>query len=150
MQQGFKPDLMLFDYHLDQGATGVEVAVQLAEHFGISLPVVINAADQSADIRQHALNAGFHFYAQALKEVSLKRLLQRLLNRFRPQTAAGKTGSLPLIPPSYDDGLDTPDVAAGVQAYSPASPPPDCHFAALFPPDNGSQTTTPYPPERHV
>lgn len=80
MQQGFKPDLMLFDYHLDQGATGVEVAVQLAEHFGISSPVVINSADQSADIRQHALNAGFHFMLKPLKEVSLKRLLQRLLN----------------------------------------------------------------------
>jgi CheY-like chemotaxis protein len=80
VQQGFKPDLMLFDYHLDQGATGVEVAVQLAEHFGISSPVVINSADQSADIRQHALNAGFHFMLKPLKEVSLKRLLQRLLN----------------------------------------------------------------------
>jgi len=80
VQQGFKPDLLLFDYHLDQGATGVEVAVQLAEHFGINVPVVINSADQSADIRQHALNAGFHFMLKPLKEVSLKRLLQRLLN----------------------------------------------------------------------
>jgi Na+/proline symporter/signal transduction histidine kinase/CheY-like chemotaxis protein len=80
VQQGFKPDLMLFDYHLDHGATGVEVAIQLAEHFGISAPVVINSADQSGDIRQHALNAGFHFMLKPLKEVSLKRLLQRLLN----------------------------------------------------------------------
>jgi Na+/proline symporter/signal transduction histidine kinase/CheY-like chemotaxis protein len=80
VQQGFQPDLMLFDYHLDQGATGVEVALQLAEHFGVTAPVVINSADQSGDIRQDALNAGFHFMLKPLKEVSLKRLLQRLLN----------------------------------------------------------------------
>ena len=80
LQQGFKPDLMLFDYHLDQGATGVEVAIQLAEHFDLRAPVVINSADQSGEIRQHALNAGFHFMLKPLKEVPLKRLLQRLLN----------------------------------------------------------------------
>ncbi|CAM5218183.1 ATP-binding protein [Alishewanella longhuensis] len=30
LQQGFVPDICLFDYHLDNGATGIEVATNLA------------------------------------------------------------------------------------------------------------------------
>ena len=79
LQQGPAPDLLLFDYHLDQGATGVEVASQLQQHFGVQCPVVIHSADQQQQTRDHALNAGFHFMLKPLKAATLKRLLQRLL-----------------------------------------------------------------------
>lgn len=79
LQQGPLPDLLLFDYHLDQGATGVEVATQLQQHFGVKCPVVIHSADQQQQTREHALNAGFHFMLKPLKAANLKRLLQRLL-----------------------------------------------------------------------
>jgi Na+/proline symporter/signal transduction histidine kinase len=79
LQQGPAPDLLLFDYHLDQGATGVDVATQLQQHFGVQCPVVIHSADQQQQTRDHALNAGFHFMLKPLKAANLKRLLQRLL-----------------------------------------------------------------------
>jgi len=79
LQQGPAVDLLLFDYHLDQGATGVEVATQLQQHFGVQCPVVIHSADQQQQTRDHALNAGFHFMLKPLKAATLKRLLQRLL-----------------------------------------------------------------------
>ena len=79
LQQGFQPDLLLFDYHLDQGATGVEVASQLQQHFAVQAPVVIHSADQQQQTRDDAQNAGFHFMLKPLKAASLKRLLQRLL-----------------------------------------------------------------------
>jgi len=79
LQQGPQPDLLLFDYHLDQGATGVEVASQLQQHFAVQCPVVIHSADQQQQTRDHALNAGFHFMLKPLKAATLKRLLQRLL-----------------------------------------------------------------------
>jgi Na+/proline symporter/signal transduction histidine kinase len=79
LQQGFQPDLLLFDYHLDQGATGVEVAAQLQQHFAVQSPVVIHSADQQQQTRDAAQNAGFHFMLKPLKAASLKRLLQRLL-----------------------------------------------------------------------
>ena len=79
LQQGPAPDLLLFDYHLDQGATGVDVATQLQQHFGVQCPVVIHSADQQQQTRDHALNAGFHFMLKPLKAATLKRLLQRLL-----------------------------------------------------------------------
>jgi Na+/proline symporter/signal transduction histidine kinase len=79
VQRGLLPDLLLFDYHLDQGATGVEVATQLQQHFAVQCPVVIHSADQQQQTREHALNAGFHFMLKPLKAANLKRLLQRLL-----------------------------------------------------------------------
>ena len=79
IRDGLKPNVLLFDYHLDNGATGVMVAEQLCNHFSLQLPVVIHSADHSEQIREDALNAGFHFLLKPLKPVALKRLFKRLL-----------------------------------------------------------------------
>ena len=79
LQQGFKPDALLFDYHLDNGATGVEVAKQLTEHFAVTVPVIIHSADHSEQIRETALSAGYYFLLKPLKPAALKRLFSRLL-----------------------------------------------------------------------
>ena len=79
IREGLKPDVLLFDYHLDNGATGVMVAEQLSNHFSLQLPVIIHSADHNEQIREHALNAGFHFLLKPLKPLALKRLFQRLL-----------------------------------------------------------------------
>lgn len=79
IQRGFAPDLVLFDYHLDHGSTGAAVATELHQHFNVQAPVVIHSADQSPNIRQAVLEAGFHFMLKPLKEAALKRLFQRLL-----------------------------------------------------------------------
>jgi len=79
LQQGFKPDLLLFDYHLDNNATGVDVAQQLAAHFAVNVPVVIHSADHDELIRETALNAGYYFLLKPVKPVALKKLFQRLL-----------------------------------------------------------------------
>jgi signal transduction histidine kinase/Na+/proline symporter len=79
LQQGFQPDLCLFDYHLDNNATGVEVANQLSAHFALTAPVIIHSADHDQQIRELALNSGYYFLLKPLKPVALKRLFQRLL-----------------------------------------------------------------------
>lgn len=79
VQQQQPIDLLLFDYHLDRGVTGVEVAQQLLAHFSLTAPVLIHSADQQQQTRDHALNAGFHFMLKPLKPANLKRLLHRLL-----------------------------------------------------------------------
>jgi signal transduction histidine kinase/Na+/proline symporter len=78
-QQGLKPDLLLFDYHLDNNATGVAVACQLAERYKLNVPVIIHSADHNEHIRENAVNAGFYFLLKPLKPVALKKLFQRLL-----------------------------------------------------------------------
>ncbi|MDX1679084.1 ATP-binding protein, partial [Arsukibacterium sp.] len=79
ISQGLKPDLCLFDYHLDNAATGVAVAEQLVSHFSINAPVIIHSADHDQNIRELALNSGFYFLLKPLKPAALKRLFQRLL-----------------------------------------------------------------------
>ncbi|MDX1537591.1 PAS domain-containing hybrid sensor histidine kinase/response regulator [Arsukibacterium sp.] len=79
ISQGLKPDLCLFDYHLDNAATGVAVAEQLVSHFAINVPVIIHSADHDQNIREQALNSGFYFLLKPLKPAALKRLFQRLL-----------------------------------------------------------------------
>lgn len=79
VQQHAALDLMLFDYHLDQGATGVQVALQLQQHWGCQAPVIIHSADQQQATREDALNNGYHFMLKPLKAATLKRTLQRLL-----------------------------------------------------------------------
>ncbi len=79
LQQGFAPDALLFDYHLDNNATGVEVAQQLAAHFAVTAPVIIHSADHSEQVRETALSAGYYFLLKPLKPAALKKLFQRLL-----------------------------------------------------------------------
>lgn len=76
---GLAPDLILFDYHLDNAVTGVEVAQQICERFHATAPIIIHSADHNETIRESALSAGFYFLLKPLKPVSLKRLFQRLL-----------------------------------------------------------------------
>ena len=79
LQQGFVPDLCLFDYHLDNNATGIEVATQLSAHLALTAPVIIHSADHDQQIRELALNSGYYFLLKPLKPAALKRLFQRLL-----------------------------------------------------------------------
>ncbi|WP_423185431.1 PAS-domain containing protein [Alishewanella sp. d11] len=79
LQQGFQPDICLFDYHLDNDATGIAVANQLTAQFALTVPVIINSADHDQQIRELALSSGFYFLLKPLKPVALKRLFQRLL-----------------------------------------------------------------------
>lgn len=79
LQQGFKPDALLFDYHLDNNATGVEVAQQLAGHLSVTAPVIIHSADHSEQVRETALSAGYYFLLKPLKPAALKQLFVRML-----------------------------------------------------------------------
>lgn len=79
IQQGLKPDLLLFDYHLDNAATGVEVANQLAAHFAVNVPVIIHSANHNESVREAALSSGFYFLLKPLKPAALKKMFQRLL-----------------------------------------------------------------------
>lgn len=79
LQQSEPVDLWLFDYHLDHGATGVQVALQLQQHWANPVPVIIHSADQHQATRDDALNNGYHFMLKPLKAATLKRTLLRLL-----------------------------------------------------------------------
>ncbi|EKE68117.1 PAS domain-containing hybrid sensor histidine kinase/response regulator [Gallaecimonas xiamenensis] len=72
------PALLLMDYHLDDGALGVDVAKRLQGRFG-EVPCVVHSADQSEQIRSAVIDAGFHFLLKPVKPMPLKNLMRRLL-----------------------------------------------------------------------
>ncbi|MCC5450879.1 PAS-domain containing protein [Rheinheimera sp. UJ51] len=78
LQQGFLPDALLFDYHLDNGAIGIDVAKELAARFAITAPVIIHSADHNEQIRETALSADYYFLLKPLKPAALKKLFGRL------------------------------------------------------------------------
>ena len=73
-----RPDILLLDYHLDGGATGLDVARSLRATLGTP-PVVIITADHSETLRGEIAEAGAHLLHKPLKPLALKSLMARLL-----------------------------------------------------------------------
>jgi CheY-like chemotaxis protein len=71
-------DLWLFDYHLDDGATGVGAHEHLSATQG-ARPTVILSADAGADVRAAVHEAGLPLLMKPLKPLALKSVLDRLL-----------------------------------------------------------------------
>lgn len=72
-------DLMLLDYHLDHGETGIEVALAVREQFATSIPGILNSANRGEEIRQQATEANLLFLPKPLKPAAFKRLIKQLL-----------------------------------------------------------------------
>lgn len=94
-------DLMILDYQLDHGETGIDVAHAIRQNFPLnvnqssmgkvpnstletnrippSLPGILNSARQDEDIRQLAIDAQLHYLPKPLKPIALKRLIKQLL-----------------------------------------------------------------------
>ncbi|MBN23772.1 MAG: hybrid sensor histidine kinase/response regulator [Alteromonadaceae bacterium] len=76
-------DLMILDYQLDNGETGIDVArairQSLATASNANLLGILNSARQDEDIRQLAINEQMHYLPKPLKPLALKRLIKQLL-----------------------------------------------------------------------
>ncbi|WP_244244122.1 response regulator [Marilutibacter alkalisoli] len=70
--------LWLFDYHLDDGDTGVALAGRLADRHG-ARPTLILSADRGGTVRRAVHEAGLSLIAKPLKPLALKSVLDRLL-----------------------------------------------------------------------
>ncbi len=70
--------LWLFDYHLDDGDTGVLLAQRLASQFG-ARPTLILSADRGEDVRRAVHEAGLSLLAKPVKPLALKSVLDRAL-----------------------------------------------------------------------
>ncbi|WP_404341871.1 PAS-domain containing protein [Pseudoalteromonas mariniglutinosa] len=69
------PQLLIVDYQLDDGVTGLEVICQA----GLSeLPAIVNTANHDEAIRERVLDAGYPLLYKPLKAPALKRMIKRL------------------------------------------------------------------------
>ncbi|HRN62856.1 MAG TPA: PAS-domain containing protein [Luteimonas sp.] len=70
--------LWLFDYHLDDGDTGVALHARLSAAFG-ARPTLILSADDSGDVRRAALEHDLALLQKPVRPLALKSVLDRML-----------------------------------------------------------------------
>lgn len=75
------PDVVLVDYHLDNGETGVEVLQALSYHWGQTLSAVVISADNSDELRHSVTEAGYRFLPKPVKPAALRGLMRTLFTR---------------------------------------------------------------------
>ncbi|QTH64476.1 PAS-domain containing protein [Psychrosphaera ytuae] len=79
-------DLIVADYHLDDGDTGIEVVNYLHDHPSLTklltstTPVIICSADPSETLRQTCIDHKYSFIRKPVKAPALKRKLKNILN----------------------------------------------------------------------
>jgi Na+/proline symporter/CheY-like chemotaxis protein len=78
----FDPQLLIVDYHLDAGRTGLELLDQLREA-GCRSPAILISADHAAEVRQAARRAGCEFLHKPLRPLALRSLITRMMPRRR-------------------------------------------------------------------
>ena len=71
-------DLIIADYHLDNGETGVGVVKSLSPECQ-NIPVIVNSADYTPEIREQVADEGFGFLTKPTKPAALKRLIKRYI-----------------------------------------------------------------------
>ncbi|HET9483173.1 MAG TPA: response regulator, partial [Xanthomonadales bacterium] len=73
-----RPDLVVVDFHLDHGATGLAVLERLAEAVG-PVPAIVVTADHSEAVRDAVRAAGAQLLLKPLRPLALKSLMARLV-----------------------------------------------------------------------
>ncbi|MEE2692531.1 MAG: NahK/ErcS family hybrid sensor histidine kinase/response regulator [Pseudomonadota bacterium] len=84
--KGVAPDLLLVDYHLDNGETGLEAVAMLRRRFGAETPAIIISADRTDKVKRLAEKAGCRFLAKPLRPAALRALMASL-SATRPAVA---------------------------------------------------------------
>jgi len=71
-------ELWLFDYHLDDGDTGVQLMQRLSQRFG-ARPCLILTADQTEAVRRAVHEAELSLLSKPIRPLALKSVMDRLL-----------------------------------------------------------------------
>lgn len=77
----FQPQLMIADYHLDNGETGLQAIKAVKTRLGCEIPVILITADYSNELRLAAKNAGYVLLNKPVKPLKLKMLMSNFLRK---------------------------------------------------------------------
>jgi CheY-like chemotaxis protein len=73
------PDLILADYHLDDGQDGLDLVAEICGYLGRIVPAIVISADQSEALHEEATRRGHAILAKPVKPAALRALMTRLL-----------------------------------------------------------------------
>ena len=79
-RQGLKPDLVIADYHLDQGSTGMEAIAEVRSTKGSTLPAMIITADRSPEVHDAVSKEGLSLLTKPVRPAKLRALISHLLD----------------------------------------------------------------------
>jgi CheY-like chemotaxis protein len=86
--EDFQPDIILADYHLDDGRNGLEAVSLLRQRAGSAVPAVVITADRAPAVADAVRALGCELLLKPAKPAALRALMQHLLSH-APQPAAG-------------------------------------------------------------
>ena len=75
------PAVLLVDYHLDDGETGLEVISALRAETGEQIPAIVLTADHSEEVTAGVLRAGHAILRKPVRPAALRALINRVLIR---------------------------------------------------------------------
>ena len=79
--EGFVPRLVLSDYHLDDGKTGLEALAALQRVCGDELGGIIISADRKSELQAQIRERGYGYISKPVKPLKLRALMNSLLLR---------------------------------------------------------------------
>jgi two-component system, sensor histidine kinase len=74
------PDLVIADFHLDDGAIGVTEIGRISEACGRKLPCIIITANRSSEVKIVAKQHGCRLLNKPVKPAQLRSLMTQMLN----------------------------------------------------------------------
>lgn len=74
-----EPELLIVDYHLDDGETGLDLADSLKNKYNIQSPVLMITANHDRDLNQHIREQGHFLLNKPIKPLKLKMTLTHML-----------------------------------------------------------------------
>lgn len=75
----FKPAIILADYHLDEGASGLDAVRQIRELKGNDIPAILITADRTSETTDAAKASGCEVLHKPVKPAELRALMQHLV-----------------------------------------------------------------------
>ena len=84
LEQAGAPDVIIADYHLDDGSDGLTLIAALRADFGVAVPAILITADRTPEIRAQAMDADVQVLNKPVKPAALR----ALLSQWRVQRAA--------------------------------------------------------------
>jgi CheY-like chemotaxis protein len=74
------PDLVVADYHLDDGALGTGAIRALRARYGSRLPALVISGDRSPEVRASTKAAGYSFLAKPTRPARLRAMISYLVS----------------------------------------------------------------------
>jgi signal transduction histidine kinase/CheY-like chemotaxis protein len=75
---GARPDLIISDYHLDDGHTGITAAAKLRDAYG-AIPALVMSGDTAPELVRDAQKSGHHLLYKPVQPMTLRAVVSRLL-----------------------------------------------------------------------